>query len=219
MKIYKTSFTQRYDKTLRYNWTCESVGLDTFFSEKFSKYKNENWRDIPLFSFYRDEESRVDIVKHSINYLEHDVNIIISELDCLEHLKNDCVLSPLEKKDPPPCTGKKFIEDEYTIEVFKKLCENPYLLFCYISGSGKGIRIAFELDDSLRNDTEYIANSYYYTKNIFLEYDEQNKMGIDCVCDNRGSAWSMANMANIYWFVPVSEYVYYNKNNIRLPKI
>ena len=219
MKIYKTSFSDMHNHSKPRNWFCDTVELQDFFSEEFSKYKNAYWEDVPLFSFYRDEDTRNNGPHHPINYLRHDVKIIISELDCLKHLKNDCILSPLENKKPQPHPGKKFIEDKYTIEVFDKLCSNPHTLFSYISSSGKGIRIAFELDKNLENDVEYTANSYYYTKNIFLKYDHQNKMGIDFVCNNRGVAWKLANAASMYWFVPVSEYVYYNKNNIKLSKI
>lgn len=201
------------------NWSCDTVELRYFFSEEFSKYKNAHWRDVPLFSFYKDEDGRIDGVNHPINYLEHDVNIIISELDSLEHFRNNFIFSPLEKGKPPPHPGKKFVEDEYTIAVFKKLCSSPHLLFCYISSSGKGIRVAFELEDSLKNDIEYLANYYYYTKHIFLEYDEQGLFTFEPLCDTRGTQWVLANPPGLYWFVPTNEYVYYNKNNIRLPKI
>ena len=153
------------DPLLTPNWIKVDTTLEHVFGSK------EGPRQ---FSLYRDESRDIRHgVYHPIDYVSHDVRIIIGEFDTKEHLKecrpdNSKVVKELDREGNtsimkvkfPIIQEKKFKCDEYTYELFENISKDERILFCYITTSGKGIRFAFKLDERVDNDLEYISNYY-----------------------------------------------------------
>jgi len=210
MKVYTTTLKDRRDTSLEKKWSVLDVSLSRFFSVDRSQET--------LFSFYRDEDLDIQGIKHPINYRDNSVKIILTEIDNVSHLEYSGWISEPDKQAGIKSKKKEYKKDDYTLDVFGRIKEDPHTLFSYITRNGMGIRIAFSLEDRLNDDVEYISNAYYHIKNTFLQYDEENRFGVDTVCDTRGSSVVQANMCNIYWFYPDTE-VYINEESKPLWKI
>jgi hypothetical protein len=204
----------------------------TDLGELLKKRDGSDIKRLPSFSFYRDESLSIQYnVYHPIDYIDHDVKIIVGEFDSNEHFEKNKIVNSVSlrkirgdglfstlKAFHPPLENKEFVEDKYTREFFELLSKDPRILFCYITTSGKGIRFAFKVDENINNDIEYISNYYYYSKK-FLEDDIENQFGLEFVCDIKGSLYNLTNIASVYWLLPISDYIYYNSDSEAVKKI
>ena len=196
------------DPTLSPEWTKVYAGLEDVFS------KDGGLRQ---FSLYRDENKDVRYnVHHPIDYVSHDVRIIVGEFDTVEHLQkyspdNSRVIKELDRDGNtsimkvkfPIIKDKKFECDKYTYELFEKISCDDRILFCYITTSGKGIRFGFKLNERINNDLEYVSNYYFYGKE-FLKYDKENRFGLESTSSNTGSFYELCSVSSVYWLLPTS---------------
>ena len=196
------------DPTLSPEWTKVYASLEEVFQKD---------GELRQFSLYRDEKRDVrHNVYHPIDYVSHDVRIIIGEFDTKEHLKecsqnNSKVVKELDREGNtsimkvkfPIIQEKKFKCDEYTYELFENISKDERILFCYITTSGKGIRFAFKLDERVDNDLEYISNYYFYGKKL-LKYDKENRFGLESTSSSTGSFYELCSVSSVYWLLPTS---------------
>ena len=195
------------DPLLTPNWIKVDTTLEHVFGNK------EGPRQ---FSLYRDESRDIRHgVYHPIDYVSHDVRIIVGEFDSLRHLAdmpdNSEVVKELDtdgdtsiiKVTFPTLDQKKdkYEYDDYTKKVFDRLSNDDRILFCYITTSGKGIRFGFKLDARLNNDLEYISNYYFYGKE-FLKHDDENRFGIETNSSNTGTFYELCTISTLYWLLP-----------------
>ena len=167
---------------------------------------------------------------HPIDYISHDVKIIVGEFDSIEHLEkckpdNSEIVKELNRDGNisiikvkfPILQKKEYKQDEYTNKLFNRLSNDDRILFCYISTSGKGIRFAFRLDEKVNNDMEYISNYYFYGKE-FLKYDKENRFVIESNASNTGSFYELGNVTSVYWFLPNTD-KWHVRDSVELKKI
>ena len=164
-----------------------------------------------------------------MDYVSHDVRIIVGEFDCLEKNKpdNKHVIKEIDRHKDTSILKVKFPiikngyktrrNDEYTNGVFEKLKQDERILFCYVTPSGKGLRFGFKLDERINNDLEYISNYYFYAKE-FLKHDSEGVFEIDSNSSVTGSFYEICNVASLYWFLPNTN-KWDVKESIKLKKI
>ena len=194
------------------NWSKEETTLEKIFHYGVMGYGGI--RSLKQFGLYKDESRDIrHNVYHPIDYVSHDVRIIVGEFDCLEKSKpdNSHVVKELDRdrdisilkvsfstiKDG----DKEYRNNEYTNKVFEKLKQDKRILFCYITPSGKGLRFGFKLDERVNNDLEYISNYYFYAKE-FLKHDTERRFEIENNSSVTGSFYELCNIASLYWFLP-----------------
>ena len=196
------------DPTLSPEWTKVYAGLEDVFS------KDGGLRQ---FSLYRDENKDVRYnVHHPIDYVSHDVRIIVGEFDTVEHLQkyspdNSRVIKELDRDGNtsimkvkfPIIKDEKFEGDKYDYEFFEKIICDDRILICYITTSGKGIRFGFKLNERINNDLEYVSNYYFYGKQ-FLKYDKENRFGLESTSSSTGSFYELCSVSSVYWLLPTS---------------
>tara|TARA_Y100000004_G_scaffold119655_1_gene134438 strand:+ start:3679 stop:4359 length:681 start_codon:yes stop_codon:yes gene_type:complete len=198
-----------------------------------SRQEYKDIQDLKLFGLYKDEKRDVrHNVHHPIDYVSHDVRIVIGEFDSVEHLKtfrpdNSRVAKELDRENNISLMKIKFpimqqkhksyCDDEYTNRLFNKLSKDERILFCYVTTSGKGIRFGFELDERIDNDLEYISNYYFYGKE-FLKHDDKNRFGIEYNASSTGSFYELGNITSVYWFLPITD-KWHVKESVRLKKL
>ncbi len=222
MLIYLTDLKQMP------NWSKEDTTLEKIFYYGVTGYGDIH--SLRLFGLYKDESRDIrHNVYHPMDYVSHDVRIIVGEFDCLEKNKpdnkhvikeidRDGDTSVLKVKFPIIKNGHKgYRNDEYTNEVFQKLKQDERILFCYVTPSGKGLRFGFKLDKRIYNDLEYISNYYFYGKE-FLKHDEENKFEIELNASNTGSFYELGNITSVYWFLPNTD-KWHIKDSLELKKI
>jgi hypothetical protein len=223
MLIYLTDLKQMP------NWNKEETTLETIFHYEVAKGYSDI-HSLRLFGLYKDESRDIrHNVYHPMDYVSHDVRIIVGEFDCLEKDKpdNTHVVKEIDrsgntsilKVDFPILKNrhKGHNQDEYVNEVFEKLKKDERVLFCYVSPSGKGIRFGFKVNHRIHNDLEYVSNYYFYGKE-FLKYDTRGRLGLDFNDSRTGSFYELANVASVYWFLPVTDN-WHVKESIELKKI
>ena len=140
------------------NWSKEETTLEKIFHYGVMGYGGI--RSLKQFGLYKDESRDIrHNVYHPIDYVSHDVRIIVGEFDCLEkskpdnshvvkELDRDRDISILKVSFPTIKDGdKEYRNNEYTNKVFEKLKQDKRILFCYITPSGKGLRFGFKLDE------------------------------------------------------------------------
>ena len=198
-----------------------------------SRQEYKDIQDLKLFGLYKDEKRDVrHNVYHPIDYVSHDVRIVIGEFDSVEHLKtfrpdNSRVAKEIDRENNISLMKIKFpimqqkhksyCDDEYTNILFNKLSKDERILFCYVTTSGKGIRFGFKLDERIHNDLEYISNYYFYGKE-FLKHDEKNRFGIEYNASSTGSFYELGNITSVYWFLPITD-KWHVKESVRLKKL
>ena len=210
-------------------WNISNLGLEDIFYD--SSLFTGNIRERKSFALYRDESQEIrHNIYHPIDYVSHDVRIVIGEFDSKSHI-NKCkidnkrvsreieVIGNISKMEVkfPLIQEKKFKEDLYTKHLFSKLSEDERILFCYVTTSGEGLRFGFKVDDRINNDLEYLANYYYYGKK-FLKHDIEEKFGLEYTCSKTGSLYELTNMCSVYWLLPVTS-SYSCKDSKELKKI
>ena len=210
------------DPTLSPEWTKVYASLEEVFQKD---------GELRQFSLYRDEKRDVrHNVYHPIDYVSHDVRIIIGEFDTKEHLKecrpdNSKVVKELDREGNtsimkvkfPIMQDKKFKCDEYTYELFENISNDDRILFCYITTSGKGIRFGFKLNERVNNDLEYISNYYFYGKE-FLKHDKENRFGLESTSSSTGSFYELCSVSSVYWLLPTSS-AWTVKDSIEVQKL
>ena len=97
-----------------------------------------------------------------IDYENNNVKTIITELDSQKHANK-----------PEQYFTKQFTASQQTLSVFHSINEDIHIFASYISSSGDGIRIVFNVDKPIKNDLEYLSNLYYYTKYFKEKYDKK----------------------------------------------
>jgi len=226
MLIYLTNIGQMP------RWTKIYGNLEGVF-DYGSKQEYNDIQDLKLFGLYKDEKRNVrHNVYHPIDYVSHDVRIVIGEFDSLEHLEkfkpdNSKVVKELDREKNTSILKVKFpimqqkhkdhCDDAYTNKLFNKLSQDDRVLFCYVTTSGKGIRFGFELNERVNNDLEYISNYYFYGKE-FLKHDEENKFGIEYNSSTTGAFYELGSISSVYWFLPITD-KWHVKDSIKLKKI
>ena len=208
------------DPTFTPNWIKSDTTLQEIFSKK---------QGLSQFSLYRDETRNIrHDVYHPIDYISHDVKIIVGEFDSIEHLEkckpdNSEIVKELNRDGNisiikvkfPILQKKEYKQDEYTNKLFNRLSNDDRILFCYISTSGKGIRFAFRLDEKVNNDMEYISNYYFYGKE-FLKHDDENRFGLECTSGSTGSFYELCSVSSVYWMLPTTnDWVVKQSKNLR----
>ena len=212
MLIYLTDIKQMP------KWEKIHASLEDVFNYG-SKQESKDVQDLKLFGLYKDEKRDVrHNVYHPIDYVSHDVRIVIGEFDSLEHLKrfrpdNSRVAKELDREKNISLMKikfpimqqkhKEYSDDAYTNELFNKLSQDERILFCYITTSGKGIRFGFKLNERINNDLEYVSNYYFYGKE-FLKYDKENRFGLESTSSNTGSFYELCSVSSVYWLLPTS---------------
>ena len=211
-------------------WTKTDTTLEEIFVYG-SQQKYEDIQNLKLFGLHKDEKREIrHNVYHPIDYIFHDVKIILGEFDTVEHLHkyrpdNSKVVRELDRTGDvsimrvkfPIMKHKDFCTDEYTYNLFKKLSEDDRILFCYITTSGKGIRFGFKVDETINNDLEYISNYYFYGKQ-FLKYDVEERFGLESTSSHTGSFYELGNICSVYWFLPITD-KWSVKDSVELKKI
>lgn len=143
-----------------------------------------------------------------IDYENNNVKTIITELDSQKHANK-----------PEQYFAKQFTASQQTLSVFHSINEDIHIFASYISSSGDGIRIVFNVDKPIKNDLEYLSNLYYYTKYFKEKYDKKNYMSLDFTCDKKGNLFDI-NHSDIYWYPPTKkDLIYVNKDSIAVKKI
>ena len=165
-----------------------------------------------LFSLYKKRGvvhiDRFGMPVTPIDYESNDVRTIITELDSLKHIEN-----------PEEYYTKNFKSCKQTLDIFDNINKDKYVLASYISSSGDGIRIMFNVDKPIENDLEYLCNLYYYTKYFKEKYDKNNYMSLDFTCDKKGNLFHI-NHSDIYWYPPTKkDLIYVNKDSAAVKKI
>lgn len=143
-----------------------------------------------------------------IDYKANDVRTIITELDSRKHIEN-----------PEDYYTKNFKTCEETLDIFDNINKDKHVLASYVSISGEGVRIIFQVDKPIKNDLEYLSNLYYYTKYFKEKYDKKNCMCLDFTCDKKGNLLDI-NHSDIYWYPPTKkDLIYVNKDSTAVKKI
>ena len=226
MLIYLTNIGQMP------RWTKIHGTLEDTF-DYGSKQEDRDIQDLKLFSLYKDEKRDVrHNIYHPIDYVSHDVRIVIGEFDSVEHLEkfrpdNSKVVKELDREKNTSILKVKFpimqqkhkgyCDDAYTDELFRKLSEDDRILFSYVTTSGKGIRFGFKLDERVNNDLEYISNYYFYGKE-FLKHDKENRFGIEYNASTTGTFYELGSISSVYWFLPITD-KWHVKDSVELKKI
>jgi len=223
MLIYLTDLKQMP------KWSKEETKLETVFHYEVARGYSDI-HSLRLFGLYKDESRDIrHNVYHPIDYVSHNVKIIIGEFDCIEKNKpdNSHVVKEIDrsgntsilKVDFPILKNrhKGYHQDEYVNEVFEKLKKDERVLFCYVSPSGKGIRFGFKMNHRIHNDLEYVSNYYFYGKE-FLKYDTRGRLGLDFNDSRTGSFYELANVTSVYWFLPNTD-KWHIKDSLELKKI
>ena len=213
MLVYLTDIKQMTE------WTKVHATLEEVF-DYGSKQDYKDIQDLKLFGLHKDEKRDVrHNIYHPIDYVSHDVRIVIGEFDSVEHLQkfrpdNSRVAKELDRENNISIMKIKFpimqqkhkdyCNDTYTNELFNKLSKDERILFCYVTTSGKGIRFGFKLDERVDNDLEYISNYYFYGKE-FLKHDKENRFGIEYNASSTGSFYELGSISSVYWFLPITD--------------
>jgi hypothetical protein len=210
------------------SWSKENTTLEKIFHYGVTGYGGI--RSLKQFGLYKDESRDIrHDVYHPMDYVSHDVRIIVGEFDCLEKNKpdNKHVIKEIDRHKDTSILKVKFPiikngyktrrNDEYTNGVFEKLKQDERILFCYVTPSGKGLRFGFKLDERINNDLEYISNYYFYAKE-FLKHDSEGVFEIDSNSSVTGSFYELCNVASLYWFLPNTN-KWDVKESIKLKKI
>ena len=194
----------RQDSSSPYRQSCIRMSMGEFLYRDFEPEAR--------FSLYK---KRGVVYTHKfglpispIDYENNNVKTIITELDWSEHF-----VKPEKYKE------KKFSLSQYTLEVFRNLNKDRHILASYISSSGEGVRIIFQVDKPIKNDLEYLSNLYYYTNQFKEKYDKDDYLSLDYGC-TRDGILSDVNHSVIYWYPPRNKnFICFNKDSKALRKI
>jgi len=165
-------------------------------------------RKVSLFSFYKSHEESFRLSPYSpfwiyrkLDYKNNSVRIIITELDYHDHFS----------KSAPKVFPNFEINDD-AVRLFNRTTEDQDILFSHVSTSGHGLRIAFKVDEDIKNEAQYITNLYYYTKMFKDRHDKENLFLLDFCCHGEdGSMLNDLNHSRNYWFPPMNSFLNYNE--------
>lgn len=196
--------TSRKDYNSPYRQSCIRMSMGEFLYRDFEPEAR--------FSLYK---KRGVVYTHKfglpispIDYENNNVKTIITELDSRKHIEN-----------PEDYYTKNFKTCEETLDIFDNINKDKHVLASYVSISGEGVRIIFQVDKPIKNDLEYLSNLYYYTKYFKEKYDKKNCMCLDFTCDKKGNLLDI-NHSDIYWYPPIKkDLIYVNKDSTAVKKI
>jgi len=185
----------------------EEKDLKSFLFESQAQYQGSDPKKVPLFSFYKSyEESFLmaswgPFIYRKLDYKSNSVRIIVTELDYHDHFSK-----------PAPKVFPDFEINDDAVRLFNRTTEDRDILFSYLSTSGQGLRIAFKVDEDIKNEAQYITNLYYYTKMFKDRHDKENLFILDFSCHQAdGSMFNGFNHCRTYWFPPMNSFLNYNE--------
>jgi hypothetical protein len=162
-------------------------------------------RKVSPFSFYKSYEedflmsSWGPFIYRKLDYKNNSVRIIVTELDYRRIRFQPKVFPNFEINDD-------------AVRLFNRTTEDQDILFSYVSTSGNGLRIAFKVDEDIKNEAQYITNLYYYTKMFKDRHDKENLFILDFCCHGvDGSMFNDLNHCRNYWLPPMKSSLNYNE--------
>lgn len=169
---------------------------DTTFSEIFQR-KYDNY---PLFSIYRDEnlplaKDPVDYYGkdnykwHPADFINNEVHVVISEFDKAktyervpfeEHEKRVKIIEKTGITYDQLAYGTELylFYQAMTLKIYNNLRADKRILFCYITGSGLGIRFALYSKNRLTREN-YNEFCKSWSEALQKQYDPENHLRTD----------------------------------------
>jgi len=176
-------------------WTKEFTSLEDFLHRPFLKEKAS------VFALYRAGLALDANHRSKMDFVNHDVRVVISELD----RKTDDLVNPsirsLDWREN--AYGPELFKEhrEYAMSLMRNIMQDNKFLFCYRTTTGLGLR--FGGYSSKRLDSQSYGDWYVWLAERALKFDYKNQYKID-LCGFTGDC---------PWFAPYyPDDVWVNKN-------